>query len=65
MFGLGFSEWVVIGIVIIIFVKPEDIPTLFRTIGKYYQKYLKFYHRMMNELTEVNDSFIKSDDKKI
>ena len=36
MFNIGPLEWLVILIVVIIFVKPEDLPKLIRQIGKIY-----------------------------
>lgn len=38
MFGMGWSEMVVIGIVALIVVGPEELPGLFRTVGQYVGK---------------------------
>ncbi|MEJ6479156.1 MAG: Sec-independent protein translocase protein TatB [Octadecabacter sp.] len=35
MFGLGWSELMVVGIVALIVVGPKDLPGLFRTVGQY------------------------------
>ena len=34
MFGIGTSEFFIIALVIIIFVKPKDLPRVFRFLGK-------------------------------
>jgi Sec-independent protein translocase protein TatA len=34
MFGIGPSEFFIIALVIIIFVKPKDLPSVFRFLGK-------------------------------
>ena len=38
MFGMGWSEMVLIGIVALIVVGPQDLPGLFRTVGQYVGK---------------------------
>ena len=38
MFGMGWSEMVVIGIVALIVVGPQELPGLFRTVGQYVGK---------------------------
>lgn len=45
MFGLGFSEILVLGVIALIFLGPEQLPELARTIG-----------RFMNELKRSTDS---------
>ena len=46
MFNIGPMEWLVILVVIVIFIKPEDLPKLVRQIGKAYGS----FSRMMNEI---------------
>lgn len=38
MFGMGWSEMVLIGIVALIVVGPQELPGLFRTVGQYVGK---------------------------
>lgn len=55
MFGIGFSELVLIGLVVIVFIRPEDLPVFFRKLGRIYREIKKAY----DELTKVKDDFIK------
>jgi sec-independent protein translocase protein TatB len=55
MMGIGFSELVVIILVVLIFIKPDDLPAFFRKLGKLYVKIKKAY----DELTAVKDEFIR------
>ncbi|MFN7728809.1 MAG: Sec-independent protein translocase protein TatB [Bdellovibrio sp.] len=48
MFGLGFSEILVLGIIALIVIGPEDLPKVARKIG-----------RFMNELKRGGESFKK------
>ena len=38
MFGLGWSELMVVGIVALIVVGPKDLPVLFKTVGQFVGK---------------------------
>jgi len=59
MFGIGFSEIVTIFLIIIIFVRPDDLPKFLRNAGRLYGKAKKFY----NELIQVKDRIIKEMDE--
>jgi sec-independent protein translocase protein TatB len=52
MFDFGFFEGVVIVVLLLIVVKPEDLPKLFRKIGNAYGKCQRLYYRFRNELDE-------------
>ncbi|MDR1430052.1 MAG: hypothetical protein LBI85_07150 [Spirochaetaceae bacterium] len=58
MFGIGFSELVLIGLILIIFVKPEDLPKFFRTLGKLYGQLKKAY----DDVVSVKDKILKEID---
>jgi len=58
MFGLGFKEVIVIAIVIMILIKPEDLPNFFNKVGKSYAS-LK---QMIADASEIKDSFVKMAD---
>ncbi|MFZ5477254.1 MAG: hypothetical protein ACOZNI_10820 [Myxococcota bacterium] len=38
MFDVGMSEALLIGALILLFIPPEDLPALFRTLGRWYAK---------------------------
>lgn len=46
MFGLGFTEIVVLGLIALIFIGPEDLPKVARSVG-----------RFLNEIKRGGDSF--------
>jgi len=56
MFGIGLSEFAVIVCIVIVFVRPKDLPALFRRLGKLYAQAKRAY----KEITEVKDQFVKS-----
>ncbi|MEK7299172.1 MAG: hypothetical protein AAB066_04705 [Candidatus Margulisiibacteriota bacterium] len=52
MFGLSLGEIVIIGICILIFVKPEEFPQLVRTAAKWYGQFLRYSARVRYEIEE-------------
>jgi Sec-independent protein translocase protein TatA len=58
MFGIGLSEFFVIAFVIILFIKPKDIPKVFRFLGKIAGKAKAAY----NEVLEIKDQIVKEID---
>jgi sec-independent protein translocase protein TatB len=61
MFGIGFSELVLIGLILIIFIKPEDLPKFFRTLGKLYGQLKKSY----DDVVSVKDKILKEIDSAV
>lgn len=61
MFGLGFIEIIVIGIVVLLAVKPEDLPNFVKKIGKSYKE-LK---NTIREVNKMKEDFVKIADKDI
>jgi sec-independent protein translocase protein TatB len=55
MFGIGWSELVVILCIAIIFIHPRDLPVLFRRLGKLYALIKKAYA----EISTTKDQFVK------
>ena len=55
MFGIGFAEIILIGLVLIMVVKPEDFPKFIRNAGNLWGKAKKFY----NEIVIVKDKILK------
>lgn len=58
MFGIGFSELLIIALAMIVFIKPEDLPKLFRKLGKVYRSIKKAYA----ELVQIRDHILKEVD---
>jgi Sec-independent protein translocase protein TatA len=59
MFGIGFSEIIIVFLAVIIFVRPGDLPKFLRTAGRLYGKAKKAY----NELVAVKDRIIREIDE--
>lgn len=49
MIGIGFSEIVIIGLIVIVFIKPKDIPSLMRKLGVQYKKLIEFNDKIRKE----------------
>lgn len=58
MFGIGFSEFALIALVCVIFIKPDDLPAFFRKLGKLFLQAKKAY----KEVTAVKDDFMREMD---
>jgi len=56
MFSLGFSEWVMIMVVVLIFVKPQDYPLIFRNIGRFFRKCDTIWKNIVNQFDIYKDS---------
>ena len=52
MFGIGEAELVVIAIILIIVVKPEDVPIVFKKVGEGYRKCQRLYHAFLDEINK-------------
>ena len=50
MFNFGFYEWVVIIVLLVIFVKPEDYPKLFRCIARFIKKCDTIFRSILNQI---------------
>jgi Sec-independent protein translocase protein TatA len=59
MFGIGFSEIIIVFLAILIFVRPNDLPKFLRTAGRLYGKAKKAY----NELIAVKDRIVREIDE--
>ncbi|RKX76083.1 MAG: hypothetical protein DRP87_12940 [Spirochaetes bacterium] len=61
MFGIGFWEIVIIAVLIIIFINPKDLPSVFRKIGVLYRQINGLYRdvsKWVNEMeTEVKKEY--------
>ncbi|HCO49517.1 MAG TPA: hypothetical protein DIT55_08910 [Spirochaetaceae bacterium] len=58
MFGIGFSELIIIALVIIIVIRPSDMPAFFRKLGHLYAQAKK----MFKDVAAVKDNFLREMD---
>lgn len=59
MFNIGASELLLIGVVALIFIRPEDLPKLFRSLAKIYLEIKK----ALKEVTSIKDEFMVEVDR--
>ena len=59
MFGIGFGEILVVLLIAIVFIRPEDLPKFLRNAGRLYGQ-LK---RMYNEVIHAKEKIIKEIDE--
>ena len=55
MFGLGWSEMLVVGIVALIVIGPKDLPGLFRTMGEMTGKARRMAREFSNAMNQAAD----------
>ena len=60
MFRLGFWEVVTILVVIVVFVRPQDLPRFARNAGKVYAKIRAFYRDLSSLPERVEDEIARS-----
>jgi len=58
MFGIGFSELIIIALVIIIVIRPSDMPAFFRKLGHLYAQAKKVF----KDVAAVKDDFMREMD---
>jgi Sec-independent protein translocase protein TatA len=59
MFGIGFSEIIILFLVVIVLVRPADLPKFLRAAGRLYGKAKKAYR----ELITVKDRILREIDE--
>ena len=57
MFGFSLAELVVVMIVILIFIKPQDLPEIAHFLGRIFFRGKKFYHELKKNLSELEKEF--------
>ena len=53
MFGLSLAELLVIGVVAIIFIKPQDLPEIAHFLGKVFFRAKKYFNELKSQFKEV------------
>ena len=51
--GLGFQEILLIGVLLLIFVRPEELPVIFRKIGRLWAKVYYYYTLAKREMRNM------------
>ena len=54
MFNIGFLELLIIVFFLILFVKPEELPKIFKNVGLFYRKINRYYYNLKYEFDEIN-----------
>lgn len=57
MFGLGFWEIVVILLVAVVFIRPQDLPKVARKMGRYYGKFRELSRTISMKMRDIGDEF--------
>ena len=65
MFGIGFWESIIILIMIIVLVKPEDIPEFIRKVGRVFGKIKRSYDLMVHNIRDIEYKIKELDLKSI
>ncbi|HOV93714.1 MAG TPA: hypothetical protein PLT87_02420 [Spirochaetales bacterium] len=55
MFGIGWSEFLVIVCIIVIFIRPKDLPAILQKVGKVYGQLKRTY----KDIVSIKDQFVK------
>lgn len=64
MFDLSLSEILLVLLAIIILCKPEDLPEIMKTLGKFYGKIKVYTNEILDAFNEPKIKQIKGDDGK-
>ena len=59
MFGIGFGEILIIALITIVFIRPEDLPKFLASAGRLYGQ----IKRMYSEAVKAKDKIIKEMDE--
>jgi Sec-independent protein translocase protein TatA len=61
MGDFGFNEGILILILIVMLIRPKDLPRFFYTLGKWYREGRRLYYSIYDELISIYE--LKSDSK--
>jgi len=57
MFGFSLAELIVVILVVLIFIKPQDLPEIAHFIGKSFFKIKRFYKELKNSFKDLENEF--------
>lgn len=64
MFGIGWAELLVIICVIILFIRPDDLPKLLRRLGRIYSRLRKTYNQILEMKHDIISGLETEDTEK-
>ncbi len=57
MFGFSFAELIVVFLVALLFIKPQDLPEIAHFIGRVFYRAKKFFNEIKKQFKEVEKEF--------
>lgn len=57
MFGFSFAELIVVFLVALLFIKPQDLPEIAHFLGRVFYRAKKFFNEIKNQFKEVEKEF--------
>lgn len=57
MFGFSLAELIVVILVILMFIKPQDLPEIAHFVGKSFFKIKRFYEELKNSFKDLENEF--------
>ncbi len=61
MFGLGFWEIMVILLVVVVFIRPKDLPSFIRNLGRIYRRIIDFNRDLTDMAREIESEVRQSE----
>lgn len=55
MFGLSGTEIIIIAVIAIVFIKPEDLPKIIRQLGQAYGNFRRMYYSFLDEINSYDE----------
>lgn len=65
MFGIGVSEIIVIALVLVVLVKPKEVPGIARKLGGYYKSLMKSVNGVKSEIKKLGDELDFQEEEKV
>lgn len=57
MFDIGWTEMLVLGVLVLLVVGPRELPNLLRTMGQYFSTFQRMAGEFRSQLHEISDEF--------
>lgn len=57
MFGFSLAELIIVFLVILVFIKPHDLPEIAHFLGKVFYRAKRLYHELKKSLKEMEKEF--------